>query len=90
MVYDPFSIKPSDRADDPIKIDYNAAEANHEVSQLTAALNGVASGILNVAGTVPDKLVVHSDVSTTEASKPVIAIKGPVISSVPSIITAPF
>ena len=48
MVYDPFSIKPSDRADDPIKIDNNAAEANHEVSQLTAALNGVASGILKI------------------------------------------
>ena len=31
MAYDPFSTKPSDRIDDPSKIDYNTAEANHEI-----------------------------------------------------------
>ena len=48
MAYDPFSTKPSDRIDDPSKIDYNAAEANHEISQLTAALNGIASGLIKI------------------------------------------
>ena len=45
---DAFSLKPSDRVDDLSKIDYNAAEGNHEISQLTAALNGIASGILKI------------------------------------------
>ena len=48
MAYDPFSTKPSDRIDDPSKIDYNTAEANHEISQLTAALNGIVSGIIKI------------------------------------------
>ena len=66
------------------------AEEDNDRAWYTSAAAGIASGILKVPGTVPDKFVVHSEVSTTEASKPVTAIKGPVISAVPSIITAPF
>ena len=48
MAYDPFSAKPSDRVDDPAKLDYDSAEANHEISQLRAALAGIASGIIKI------------------------------------------
>ena len=48
MGYDPFAITPSsshNKITDPLKTD---AEDNHEVSQIEAALNGVASGIIKI------------------------------------------
>ena len=41
--FDPFSINISNSPSDPLKTD---AEDNHEVSQIEAALAGVASGVL--------------------------------------------
>ena len=43
--FDPFAMKPSGRIADPLKPN---AEDNHEVSQLEAALNGIASGIIKI------------------------------------------
>jgi len=48
MVFDPFSAKPYERVDDSSKKDYVDAEANHEISQFEAALNGIASGLLKI------------------------------------------
>ena len=45
MGYDPFAIATSHDKTDPLKPD---SEDNHEVSQLEAALNGIASGILKI------------------------------------------
>ena len=46
--FDPFAIQPSRRVSDPSKIQFNTAEDNQEVSQLEAALNGIASGIIKI------------------------------------------
>ena len=43
--FDPFEINISSSPSDPLK---NNAEDDHEVSQLEAGLNGIASGILKV------------------------------------------
>ncbi len=43
--FDPFSINISNSPSDPLKTD---AEDNHEVSQIEAALAGVASGVLKI------------------------------------------
>ena len=47
MGFDPFAITPSSSYDlkDPLKA---GAEDNHEVSQLTAALAGIGSGLIKI------------------------------------------